>query len=90
MTSLRQTFAHLCGTTVARVEPVEIPPSTSKRLAGHIAAGFRGEKNDGAIQIVRLARALYGNAIRQIIHPLLDSRREPCSARCETSPARGN
>src|SRR5882757_4136445 len=42
-----------------------------QRLAGDVAAGFRGEKDDSAIEIVDVARPLHRNAIDQIVDPLL-------------------
>src|SRR5580692_2396854 len=42
-----------------------------QRLAGDVAAGFRSEKDDRAIQVVHLARTLRRNAIDEVINPLM-------------------
>ena len=61
-----------------------------ERLSGDVAAGLGGKEDDRPFEIVRLAGTLHGNAVDEVIDPLLVSCIEPRSARCETSPARGN
>jgi len=38
-------------------------------LAGDVAAGLRGEEDDGAVEVVRLAGTLDGNAFSEIFDP---------------------
>src|ERR1700728_1725938 len=40
-------------------------------LAGDIPAGFRGEKDDRAIQVVHVTGTLHRNAIDEVVDPLL-------------------
>src|SRR6266498_2382049 len=39
-------------------------------LSGDVAAGFRGEKHDGAVEIIGSAGTLKGNAVLEIFNPL--------------------
>src|SRR5580658_9393295 len=72
-----------------------------QRLACYVAARFRGEKDHGSIEIVRLARAFYGYAIGDVVNPFLvlienfvllglePSRREAVDRNAEFAPLVG-
>ena len=57
-------------------------------LSRDIAAAFGCKKNDRAVQVMRFARSSSSESGRTSSRPIPDLRKEPCSARFETSPER--